>query len=546
MVPRYNVKVNVDDRTGQAVFALFDLEMYNLIDKKCTELFIDDKVDDEGSYPAEFDLLVGLELLFQVEKRLTSDIQFDGTFSVKRVCDHEIIIAKFDAQRFDNNYEVVSSRIEISRKLMAFNNRIAMGSSSSEMDEMFDILAAVNPDRDSWYFKVRVIRLWTLYSATKPGHLNSLEMIVIDEKGTKIHASIPHKLLYLFRHKIFEGSVYKMSNFKVALEEGVNRTTSHPYQLHFLYKTKVDRCEDCSIEMLGLSLTTIGNIRSCGPNHEFLVDVAGLVMRTSSEREFVRDGKTTKEVMLQMFDNSGNCECSFNLQKIRYEEGKFAVESYLNVTRIMINPSIPEIIAFKERLAIVGVVCVGPHTRPSLDEDFLIRNPPISIANLCKTNREGFYIIGGIIDSLVEPEQWWYPACSFHASLSSNASGFYCNICDKDVTHMIPMFKLKLTIKDGTGQEVFILFEQEMYELLGKHCYELLTVHEGDNSHCYPLEFDILIGRKLLLKIEKSKIDGYDIFDHPFRVERICQDLSLIDAFDSPFLNEASDSQDDE
>jgi hypothetical protein len=39
-------------------------------------------------------------------------------------------------------------------------------------------------------------------------------------------------------------------------------------------------------------------------------------------------------------------------------------------------------------------------------------------------------------------------------------------------------FKLKLTIKDGTGQEVFILFEQEMYELLGKHCYELLTVHE--------------------------------------------------------------------
>jgi hypothetical protein len=45
-----------------------------------------------------------LELLFQVEKRLTSDIQFDGTFSVKSVCDHEIIIAKFDAQRFDNNY----------------------------------------------------------------------------------------------------------------------------------------------------------------------------------------------------------------------------------------------------------------------------------------------------------------------------------------------------------------------------------------------------------------------------------------------------------
>ncbi|WJX23701.1 hypothetical protein P8452_12894 [Trifolium repens] len=305
------------------------------------------------------------------------------------------------------------------------------------MGKMFDMLAAVNDDRDSWCFKVRVIRLWTVYSTTKPVHLNSLKMIIIDEKGTKIHASIAHKLLCLFRHKIFEGSVYKMSNFKVVLEEGVIRTTSHPYQLHFRYKTKVDRCQDSSIDMLGLSLTTIGNIRGYSPDNEFLVDVAGLVLRTSSERECVRDGKTTKEVVLHMFDN-----------------------------RILIHPTIPEIIAFKESLAIVGVVCVGPHTRPSLDEDFLIRNPPISIANLCTKNKEGFYIVGGIIDSLVEPEQWWYPACSCHASLSPHANGFYCNDCDKDVTHMIQMFKLKLRIKHGTGQEIFVLFDQEMETIL--------------------------------------------------------------------------------
>jgi hypothetical protein len=51
------------------------------------------------------------------------------------------------------------------------------------------------------------------------------------------------------------------------------------------------------------------------------------------------------------------------------------------------------------------------------------------------------------------------------------------------------------------------------------------------------LELDILKGRKLLLKIEKSNINGYDISEKPFRVERICKDLSLI---------EASDSEDDE
>jgi hypothetical protein len=41
---RYKVNVIVDDGTGQAVFILFDLDMCNLIDKKCSELFLDDKV----------------------------------------------------------------------------------------------------------------------------------------------------------------------------------------------------------------------------------------------------------------------------------------------------------------------------------------------------------------------------------------------------------------------------------------------------------------------------------------------------------------------
>jgi hypothetical protein len=62
-----------------------------------------------------------------------------------------------------------------------------------------------------------------------------------------------------------------MSNFKVGLEACVNRTTAHPYQLHFIYKTKVYKFENNSIGNFGLTLTTIANIRCYGANHEFLV-----------------------------------------------------------------------------------------------------------------------------------------------------------------------------------------------------------------------------------------------------------------------------------
>jgi hypothetical protein len=49
----------------------------------------------------------------------------------------------------------------------------------------------------------------------------------------------------------------------------------------------------------------------------------------------------------------------------------------------------------------------------------------------------------------------------------------------------------------------------------------------------YPLELDSLKGRKLLLKVEKTNSNGYGCAESPFKVERICDDLSLIDAFDS-------------
>jgi hypothetical protein len=69
-----------------------------------------------------------------------------------------------------------------------------------EMGKMFDMLAAVNDDRDSWCFKVRVIRLWTVYSTTKPVHLNSLKMIIIDEKVASSYLDIYSKQMFLITH----------------------------------------------------------------------------------------------------------------------------------------------------------------------------------------------------------------------------------------------------------------------------------------------------------------------------------------------------------
>jgi hypothetical protein len=45
-------------------------------------------------------------------------------------------------------------------------------------------------------------------------------------------------------------------------------------------------------------------------------------------------------------------------------------------------------------------------------------------------------------------------------------------------TYFIFRFNVKINVEDGTGQGVFVIFDEEMCDLLGKHCHELLTAHE--------------------------------------------------------------------
>ncbi|WJX17464.1 hypothetical protein P8452_07379 [Trifolium repens] len=57
--------------------------------------------------------------------------------------------------------------------------------------------------------KVRVIHLWKVPAFLKPSEYISLEFVLVDEKGGKIHASIRKQLVNVFESKVEEGEVYE-------------------------------------------------------------------------------------------------------------------------------------------------------------------------------------------------------------------------------------------------------------------------------------------------------------------------------------------------
>jgi uncharacterized ParB-like nuclease family protein len=86
------------------------------------------------------------------------------------------------------------------------------------------------------------------------------------------------------------------------------------------------------------------------------------------------------------------------------------------------------------------VTIIGPRIRPSFEEDFLRMYPAKSISKLNSTNEDGTLVVSDVIDGLVDGQEWWYPACKCHRSVTPDSGAYYCKGCVKHVFHMIPRF----------------------------------------------------------------------------------------------------------
>ncbi|KAK2454097.1 replication protein A 70 kDa DNA-binding subunit C [Trifolium repens] len=430
----------------------------------------------------------------------------------------------------------------------------------------FDDLADILPNQGSIRIKVRVLRLWKIPSFLNPSEISSIEMVLIDDKGAKIHASIKKQLLYMFDSKIVEGEAYQMSCFAVAPEVGYYRPTLHPYKLLFQIKTRLQSVKNSLITTYGLSLTSLAEVCSHTHDYEFLVDVIGLMTGISAEREYIRDGKITKMVIVELTDASGKCECALfgdyvtelnkkmgkageglpvivvQFAKIKIFRDEASIQNVINTTRIFINPDIPEAIEFKNSIALRGIdvesviPVIGGRAKPTMEEEFLRMHPKKKVADLTDLEEEGMFAVYGVVSGIVQGEDWWYPACKCHKAVLPDSGAYYCNGCSRHVFQCIPRFRVKVEVSDGDSTSVFVLFDSDMSYILEKACAHFVGKAKVPNGGSAPPEFDSLIGCKMLFIIDKG-FNHSKLLDGTFRVKRVCSDPQIIQRFlaEGPF-----------
>ncbi|KAL2892980.1 Replication protein A 70 kDa DNA-binding subunit D [Bienertia sinuspersici] len=99
---------------------------------------------------------------------------------------------------------------------------------------LYDFVREINPMKETRSIKIKVIRLLTTPNFYNTENHYSIEIVIVDEKGDKIQASVKRSLLLRFGPILHEGRVYSISKFGVGQSSGNYRPAKHAYKMNFL------------------------------------------------------------------------------------------------------------------------------------------------------------------------------------------------------------------------------------------------------------------------------------------------------------------------
>ncbi|CAN6882701.1 unnamed protein product [Brassica oleracea] len=275
----------------------------------------------------------------------------------------------------------------------------------------FDEVSQLKPYKSMWRIKVKIIRMWKQYTAQGG---ETIEMVLVDSKGDKIHASVKKDLVEQFDPVLMEGFTKILINFAVTHAWGSYRTTKHAYKIAFVSTTKVRPCEELLMNLTGFTPVKFLDVLDGSLNTDYLVDVIGQIVEYSHVEIVSVNGKDTEKITADVrltivlwgkfamnvsdaiqlrADHAVVCVLRFGKIKVWKEDR--SVSNAYNVSDIAINPSMNEVQAF---LALW--FAFGNH--------FFIHTPRKTISEVLESRQTERCIVMCTIAAIESDMGWFY------------------------------------------------------------------------------------------------------------------------------------------
>ncbi|KAF5787143.1 putative replication protein A, OB [Helianthus annuus] len=166
------------------------------------------------------------------------------------------------------------------------------------------MLRAVDAFQEQFSVKVRVIRVWEHPERRNPSQLYSLDMILIDEEGTKIEATCLNRVLRQFQQSLVEKQCLIIRNPTIGFNNSTYRYDDNQNRLCFQGTTEAIQCEDIGGSPYGIDFMSFADILNSNAVSNSTVDVIGYFTR-SFPKETVTNkgsGKQSVKVTIEILD----------------------------------------------------------------------------------------------------------------------------------------------------------------------------------------------------------------------------------------------------
>ncbi|CAN7118288.1 unnamed protein product [Brassica rapa subsp. narinosa] len=367
-------------------------------------------------------------------------------------------------------------------------------------------LKDVKPYKSGWKVHVKVLHSWKQYN---PVHGDTLEMVLSDEAGCKIHASCKRTYMESKGRLLPVGAWRHIQNFTLSPSTGMYRATDHPFKMSIIQNTAITRSplnnEDMFLSLVDFQTVLGGSLKTC-----LLIDVIGQVVDLGDLETIQVSGKPRMKVEFTLRDmndarvpcclwgkfaeilyegcskdEDGKPICLIRFAKIGRFRGELQITNAFEASLLLINPDIAETEAFKQMFVDEVkplAICEGRDEILDLEEVKSIQDkrdkwmlfPKRTIHGLLESTQVEKCLVECKVYAIDSDWGWYYFGCCTCnkkvvkvGTLVKTIHGkevtthlWWCEVCKENVSSVSPRFKLHLIVVDDTGETKLMLLDQ--------------------------------------------------------------------------------------
>ncbi|XP_021975144.1 uncharacterized protein LOC110870259 [Helianthus annuus] len=400
----------------------------------------------------------------------------------------------------------------------------------------------LNPSKDMWNIKCRIIRKWVLSFR--------MDLILLDEKrwfsnphdfgfvfcfseGHKIQAGIKAPLIPLFISQLHEDEVVILSRFGVGENSDAYKVVNHgvDYGFNFMAHLEILKGEGKNLLTVDVAGTVIWCVdMEIFPNERKMMnldlqDVQGELVRCTLWNRYAQQFND----FLSQNNPNENVMAVIQHAKIKkwQDTCNELLDMYIVTCRIIYCSEWLLVKQFEAGASFSQTILSSQSVFP-VRQEFLVETPKRHVDEIIEIESVMSSCRNCNKKVLTKTEYLQYTKTVSDEVMILSPTSLVFPKCDKECTSITIKFKVHLRVQDETGSVSFVMFDKDVTKLIGSTASDIRERQlKVNDTESFPHEISRLLEKKLAFKIEVSDYNlNHDY--HVYTIQKVCGDPDII------------------